>query len=68
MSENNELTASETESVKLNKEIKYRMEMLNLIKDTLPEMTAEEWKLFSDLFLAEKADHNLLLNRLKELT
>ena len=68
MSENKELTENETESVKLNKENKYRMEMLNLIKGTLPEMTMEEWELFSDLFLSEKVNGNQLLSKLKELT
>tara|TARA_B110000046_G_scaffold7693_1_gene7950 strand:+ start:1948 stop:2151 length:204 start_codon:yes stop_codon:yes gene_type:complete len=67
MSELNEVVEGNTDSARLSKENKYRLEILNLIKGTLPEMTQEELTLFTDLFINEKVEAEDLIKKLKEL-
>ena len=51
----------------MNKEEKYRDEIFKLLKDTLEGINDAEMELLKELFLDEKIDNDMLINKIKDL-
>jgi len=55
-----------SENINKNKEVKYREEIFELLKNTLGDIEQIEYDMIKELFLTDEIKNEILLDRLKK--